>query len=85
MGCGFLEAVYQECMQKELGLRAIPFEAHKELQLVYKEMRLDQTYRPVLICYGKIIVELKAVKDVAPEHTAQVFNYPKATIDRIII
>ncbi len=79
MGCGFLESVYQECLEKELRRRRIPFVAQQELQLTYKGEPLQQTYRPDLICYGKIIVELKAVKDIAPEHKAQVINYLKAT------
>lgn len=79
MGCGFLEAVYQECLERELRLRGIPFAAQQELQLMYKDAPLKQTYRPDFVCYGKIIVELKAVKDVSPEHRAQVFNYLKAT------
>ncbi len=79
MGCGFLESVYQECLEKELKKRGIPFVAQQELQLTYKGEPLQQTYRPDLICYGQIIVELKAVKDIAPEHKAQVINYLKAT------
>ncbi|MCA9944039.1 MAG: GxxExxY protein [Anaerolineales bacterium] len=79
MGCGFLEAVYQECLEKELTQRGIPFAAQQPLQLTYKGENLRQTYKPDLICYGKIIVELKAVKDIAPEHKAQVLNYLKAT------
>ena len=79
MGCGFLEAVYQECLERELQLRDIPFAAQQELQLIYKDAPLKQTYKPDFICYGKIIVELKAVKDVSSEHRAQVFNYLKAT------
>ena len=79
MGCGFLESVYQECLEKELSKRGIPFVTQQELQLTYKGEPLQQTYRPDLICYGQIIVELKAVKDIAPEHKAQVINYLKAT------
>lgn len=79
MGCGFLEAVYQECMEKELTLRKIAFVAQPELQLSYKGETLNQRYKPDLICYGKIIVELKAVKEIAPEHKAQLMNYLKAT------
>ena len=79
MGCGFLEAVYQECLEKELARRNIPFVAQKELQLTYKGEQLQQTYKPDLICYGQIIVELKAVKEISPEHKAQVINYLKAT------
>ena len=79
MGCGFLEAVYQECLEKELRSRHVPFESQKELVLFYKGESLAQTYKPDLICFGKIIVELKAVKEIAPEHKAQLLNYLKAT------
>ena len=79
MGSGFLEAVYQECLEKELRKQNIPFVAHKELNLVYKGDMLQQIYKPDFICYDKIIVELKAVKQIAPEHKAQLLNYLKAT------
>ena len=79
MGCGFLEAVYQECLEKELRSRHVPFEAQKELVLSYKGERLAQTYKPDFICFDKIIVELKAVREIAPEHKAQLLNYLKAT------
>lgn len=79
MGCGFLEAVYQECLEKELQYRGIPFEAQKELMLSYKGEPLQQGYKPDLICYGKIIVELKSVKAIVSEHKAQLLNYLKAT------
>lgn len=79
MGCGFLEAVYQECLEKELCKLSIPFVAQPELQLIYKGELLQQTYKPDMICYGQIIIELKAVKEIAPEHKAQVINYLKAT------
>lgn len=79
MGCGFLESVYQECLEKELKRRGIPFVAQQELRLTYKGELLQQTYKPDLICYGQIIIELKAVKDIAPAHKAQVINYLKAT------
>ena len=79
MGCGFLEAVYQECLQKELHLRGIPFEAQKALPVQYKGNELSLKYVPDLICFGKIIVEIKAMKDIYPEHKAQLLNYLKAT------
>lgn len=79
MGCGFLEAVHQECLEKELRLRNIPFVAQQELQLFYKGEKLAQTYKPDVICYGQIILELKSVKSIAPEHRAQMLNYLKAT------
>ncbi|MBL8852576.1 MAG: GxxExxY protein [Planctomycetaceae bacterium] len=79
MGCGFLEPVYQECLERELRLRNIPFTAQTELKLNYKGPPLQQTYKPDFICFGLIIVELKAVREIAPEHKAQVINYLRAT------
>jgi GxxExxY protein len=79
MGCGFLEAVYQECLEREMMTRGIPFVAQPDLSLVYKGEPLRQTYKPDFICYQKIILEMKAVKEIALEHKAQVINYLKAT------
>jgi GxxExxY protein len=79
MGCGFLESVYQECLERELRSRNIPFITQPDLRLTYKGVLLQQTFKPDLICYSQIIVELKAVKAIAPEHIAQVINYLKAT------
>jgi len=78
-GCGFLEGVYQECLEIELGLQSIPFQAQKELALDYKGRSLRQVYKPDFICFDKIIVELKAVSKLSDEHRAQVHNYLKAT------
>ena len=78
-GCGFLEGVYQECLEIELGLQDIPFLAQKELSLEYKGKRLRQVYKPDFICFDKIIIELKAVSKLTDEHRAQVHNYLKAT------
>jgi GxxExxY protein len=79
MGCGFLEAVYQECLEKELAKRGVPFIAQQELQILYKGHPLKQIYRPDLVCFDEIIVELKALSKTTPEHQAQVLNYLKAT------
>jgi GxxExxY protein len=79
MGCGFLEAVYQECLHKEFLCRNIPCQPLVDLTLSYKGIRLNQLYRADFICYEKIIVEIKAVKEVGDIHRAQVFNYLKAT------
>jgi len=78
MGCGFLEAVYHECMIREMELRGIPFDTHKALDLSYKGVPLVQKFIPDFICYGQIIVEIKAVKQIMPEHQAQLLNYLKA-------
>ena len=79
MGAGFLEAVYQECLAIEFNARGIPFTALKPLHLTYKGQVLQQVYQPDFICFDKIIVELKAVQRLAPEHRAQVLNYLQAT------
>ncbi len=79
MGCGFLEAVYQECLEKEFRRQGIPYVAQCELELIYKNEKLQQTYKPDFICYEKIIVELKAVTDLNDQHRAQLHNYLKAT------
>jgi len=79
MGCGFLEAVYQECLEKELATRNIPYVAQQALNLRYKDKPLKQLYKPDLICFGLIIVELKALSNITGEHRAQVLNYLKAT------
>jgi GxxExxY protein len=79
MGCGFLEAVYQECMEKELAKRGVPFIAQQELKLFYKGEALRQTYVPDFICYDAIILELKALSATTGIHKAQVFNYLKAS------
>jgi len=79
IGTGFLEAIYQECLEQELHNRKIPYKAQQPLTILYKGNHLKQTYKPDLICYDKIIIELKAVKEIAPEHQAQILNYMKAT------
>ncbi|MDR0250255.1 MAG: GxxExxY protein [Burkholderiales bacterium] len=79
MGCGFLEVVYQECLEKGLAARKIPFISQPELPLHYKGESLRQIYKLDFICFDKIILELKAVKEIASEHKAQVINYLKAS------
>jgi GxxExxY protein len=79
MGCGFVEPVYQECLAIELRLQKVPCEEQRQLLLVYKTKPLEQVYKPDFICYEKIILEIKAVSQLADEHRAQVHNYLKAT------
>ena len=78
-GHGFLEPVYQDCMEIELEHLSIPFDAQRELALSYRGRTLRRSYIPDFLCYDKIIVELKAVKELCDEHRAQVLNYLKAT------
>ena len=79
LGNGFLEAVYQEALAQEFKLRGIPFQEQCALRLQYKGIPLKQTYKADFVCYDKIIVEIKAVSALAPEHEAQLLNYLKTT------
>lgn len=79
LGTGFLEAVYQEALAIELTKRGIPYEREKDLKIYYDGQELKQTYRADFVCYGNIIVEIKAVADLNDSHRSQVFNYLKAT------
>ena len=79
MGCGILEPVYQECLDLEFQAQGIAFRTQSELRLRYKKRLLEQTYKPDFNCFEKIIVEIKAVKELTSEHRAQVFNYLHAT------
>ncbi|APZ96028.1 GxxExxY protein [Fuerstiella marisgermanici] len=78
-GCGFLEKVYQECIELELAMIQVPFVAKRPLLLNYKGKTLSAKYEPDLICFDKIIVELKAASKICDEHRAQLHNYLKAT------
>src|SRR5512139_738678 len=74
-GCGFLESVFQECLALELGLQDIPFEAQKILRLQYKGCPLEHGFVADFVCFGKIVLEVKAVSRLSDEHRAQVLNY----------
>ena len=79
MGCGFLEPVYQECLEIEFDYQNIPFEAQKELRLAYRRRTLKKIFILDFVCYDKIIIELKAVSRLTDEHRSQVQNYLNAT------
>ncbi len=79
LGIGFLEAVYQEALAIEFVKRGIPFEREKELKIFYDGQQLQTSYRADFVCYGDIIVELKAVAELDDSHRSQVYNYLKAT------
>lgn len=76
---GFLEPVYQEALERELSARSIPYEREKELTIYYKDKPLKQTYKADFVCYGEIIVELKAVSELNDAHRSQLYNYLHAT------
>lgn len=75
LGHGFLEAVYQEALEIEFQRQGIPYEREKELKITYDGVELKQSYRADFVCYGKIIVELKALSNLEDTHRSQVHNY----------
>ncbi len=77
LGRGFLEPVYQEALEIELGRRGIPFEAQKELAIYYKGQVLEKKYVADLVCFGQIIAELKARECLTGREEAQLLNYMK--------
>lgn len=79
LGYGFLEPVYQEALEIELGTSKIPFQAQKPLQLLYKGTALEKYYIADFCVFDKIIIEIKAVEHLDSSHVAQVINYLKAT------
>ena len=79
MGNGFVEPVYQECLEIEFESKEIPHIAQQELHLQYRGRVLKRKYVPDFVCYDKVIVEIKAVSTSTDEHRAQVHNYLAAT------
>ena len=83
LGHGFLEAVYQEALEREFKSKGIPYEREKGLTIYYKGEPLEQTYKADFICYEDIIVELKAVTILQDSHRSQVYNYLRATKNKL--
>jgi len=78
-GCGFLEPIYQECLEIELAHLHIPFVPKPKLALQYRGITLQHTYEPDFICHDTVVVEIKAVTALCDEHRAQLLNYLSAT------
>jgi GxxExxY protein len=79
LGHGFLEAVYQEALAVELTSREITFQREAPLQVRYKDQLLVCAYKADFICFGEILVELKAIEHLGNPEKAQVINYLNAT------
>ena len=78
-GSGFTEPVYHECLAIEFAYLGIPFISGPKLSLTYRGQTLKHYFRPDFVCFGKIIVEIKALTGLADEHRAQTLNYLSAT------
>ena len=79
LGCGFLEAVYQEALTLELAARGIPSRHQVELPISYKGQKLNTTYRTDFVCYDSVIIELKALSKLGSVEESQILNYLKAS------
>jgi GxxExxY protein len=79
LGCGFLEHVYHEALREEFRLRDIPFVHEVPLPIIYKSKRLEMIYKADLVCFGNVLVELKALAQLSGVEHAQIINYLKAT------
>ena len=77
LGCGFLEAVYQQAMAVELASRGIPFRREVELPVIYKGIQLECKYKADFICYESVIAEMKALNQLGSIEEAQILNYLK--------
>lgn len=79
LGCGFLEAVYQDALEIELKKRGIPHEREKKLAVFYSGQELSSFYRADFICFGEVLVETKAISKMSGTEEAQVLNQMKAS------
>jgi GxxExxY protein len=79
LGPGFLEAVYEEVVEKEFIIQNIPYKRQVKLDLYYEGVQLKKHYRADFVCFGSIIVELKAVSQISSVFYAQLQNYLKCT------
>jgi GxxExxY protein len=79
LGCGFLEPVYQEALAEEFAQRGIQFHQQVEFPVPYKGKLLEATYRADFVCFGTVIVEVKALTALGSTEEAQILNYLKAS------
>jgi len=79
LGCGFLEAVYQEALEKEFKIQDIPYKPQPIVEIKYKGQLLEKKYQPDFICFGEVIIEIKAISSLSGVEEAQLINYLKAT------
>lgn len=79
LGSGFLEAVYHEALEREFVIQRMPYKTQPVVDIRYKGKPLNKKYQPDFICYGEVIVEIKAISGLSGTEEAQLINYLKAT------
>jgi len=79
LGCGFLEAVYHEALEREFTSQKIPFTSQPVIEINYKGKPLNKKYHPDFVCYNNIILEIKAISSLSGTEEAQIINYLKAS------
>ncbi|OQZ00137.1 MAG: NADH:ubiquinone oxidoreductase [Candidatus Brocadia sp. UTAMX2] len=79
LGNGFLEAVYQEALEKEFSRQGISYVREQELKICYRGQELKTCYKADFVCFGNIIVELKALQQLSGNEESQIINYLKAS------
>jgi GxxExxY protein len=83
LGNGFLEAVYQEALEREFINQGIPYDSQPVVKIYYKGKALNKTYQPDFICYDEVIVEIKALSNLTGMEESQIINYLKATMLKV--
>lgn len=79
LGAGFLEAVYEEALEREFLIQNIPFKRQLKLELYYEKEKLKKQYRVDFVCYDAIVLEIKAVQQLPVAFYMQLKNYLKCT------
>ena len=85
LGCGFSERVYQDALEKEFQLRGIPYQREVRMKVAYKGEELSSEYIPDFVCYGTVVVELKAMQELEDLHRAQAINYLHVSQKEIVL
>ena len=83
LGCGLLESAYHSCLCIELGKRGLAFKSQASLPIVYDGHRIEGAYKPDFIINDSLILEIKAVSDIAPAHKAQMLTYLRLSAIRV--
>ena len=83
LGCGFLESVYQEALALELRNRDVLFLKQERIEVFYKGRTLEKYFVVDFLCFGEIVVEIKALASISSEHEAQLLNYLKVSNHKV--